>query len=110
MQQTRDEPTEAPRVTLDPDYPINGLVTAVIIQAVRDAAGGDLEARDWLAWDGLAWCEAVGINADEEIKQWIDGGCKRRKFPSKAHKSEGPKKPRGKSKKIASGSPRMSAA
>ncbi len=81
-------------ITIDPDYSIKGLVAAVIIQAVRDAARGDRGAVEWLQWDGLLWCEAAGFDANEIIKKWILEGCKLPKPGSKPHKPAVPRKRR----------------
>lgn len=92
---------EAPAepITIDPDYSIKGLVAAVIIQAVRDAARGDPGAVEWLKWDGLAWCEAVGFDAEQTIKKWILEGCKKPEAGSKAHRPTRTRKPARKPRK-----------
>ena len=49
------------------DIDIRPLAAAVIIQAVKDARDGDIEARAWLLHDGLFWLEACGIDADQSF-------------------------------------------
>ena len=64
------------------------LARAVIIQAARDAWGGDLAAAAWLASDETAdtWYIVAGVRRDYVIA-WIENGCKiksrTRKIPAK---------------------------
>lgn len=100
---------EAPAepITIDPDYwDAYGreLIANVIIQAVRDARRGDLGAVEWLQWDGLAWCEAVGFDAEQIISQWIAAGCPDPEPSSKAHTPTGTRKP-AKKRKSSQGAP-----
>ena len=63
------------------------LARAVIIQAARDAAGGDRAAAAWLASDETAdtWYIVAGLRRDY-VRAWIEKGCKilaRSKRPTK---------------------------
>ena len=53
------------------------LARAVIIQAARDAAGGDMAAADWLARDETAdlWFIVAGLRRSAVIG-WLANGCK----------------------------------
>ena len=53
------------------------LARAVIIQAARDAAGGDMAAADWLARDEIAdmWFIVAGLRRSAVIG-WLANGCK----------------------------------
>jgi hypothetical protein len=53
------------------------LARAVIIQAARDAAGGDGDAAAWLASDETAdlWFMVAGVRRSAVIA-WIAKGCK----------------------------------
>ena len=66
------------------------LARAVIIQAARDAWGGDLAAAAWLASDETAdlWFIVAGLRRDY-VLAWLANGCKiaaRSKRPAK-HKT-----------------------
>ena len=57
-------------ITLDPDYDIAPLVLAVIAEARRAAERGNTDALDWLACDGVAWCDAIGTDTNV-ITRWV---------------------------------------
>lgn len=64
------------------------LARAVIIQAARDAAGGDRDAARWLASDETAdlWYSVAGLRRDK-VLAWLASGCKikaRTKKPTQA--------------------------
>ncbi len=71
---------ESGHVILDRDYPIAALVVAVIEQAKAEAQDGDTTARDWLAFDGVLWAEACGMDGNI-IKRWIAAGCPKIRNP-----------------------------
>lgn len=51
---------------------IKALAAAVVIQAAREAKKGDPDARAWLMYDGLTWCEAVGYDLHPDtVKKWL---------------------------------------
>ena len=52
------------------------LARAVIIQAARDAWGGDLAAAAWLASDETAdtWYLVAGVRRDY-VLAWLENGC-----------------------------------
>ena len=67
------------------------LARAVIIQAARDAAGGDLAAADWLASDETAdvWYLAAGLRRSA-VLAWLEKGRKIRAKIKKPSRSKAP--------------------
>ena len=65
------------------------LARAVIIQAARDAAGGDRGAAAWLANDETAdlWFLVAGLRRDY-VMAWLVNGCKIKAGIKKPNKKE----------------------
>lgn len=61
---------------LMPNDPYKYLAAAMLLQAVKDAAAGDLEARIWLLTGGQLFLDALGIGMDpDRMRAWFDAGC-----------------------------------
>lgn len=51
------------------DSDVRKIVTAVIIQALRDAQKGSAEAKDWLFDEGVEWAEVFGFDLGDRIPE-----------------------------------------
>ncbi len=52
------------------------LCLAIVIQAIKDAQDGELEAKDWLKTTGVIWLENMGLELDpERFEVWLVAGC-----------------------------------
>ena len=78
------------------------LARAVIIQAARDAAGGDLAAADWLAREETAdtWYIVAGVRRDYILK-WLAKGCNIKSRTKKPTRLKAPAKPTKRKNKAA---------
>ena len=55
------------------------LACAVVVQAARDASGGDKRAAAWLVSEGPDWLDALGINKDsDDVRKLLKCGKLRR--------------------------------
>ena len=70
------------------------LARAVIIQAARDAWGGDLAAAAWLASDETAdtWYLVAGVRRDY-VLAWLENGCNIKSRTKKPTIQTAPAKP-----------------
>ena len=80
-------------MTIEIETEYIALARAVIIQAARDAAGGDMAAADWLASDETAdlWFIVAGVRRSAVIG-WLMRGSKIRAKIKKPSKSKAPTK------------------
>ena len=67
--------------------PYTALALAVIYHAVLDLESDNparvTEARTWLQFVGLNWCELLGVS-EEELEAWVAGGFA---LPPSAHRN-----------------------
>ena len=61
---------------IPPDADLTPLAQAVIIQAAREAAAGDMAARAWLLADDTAdtWGVLAGLSWPH-VRAWVLAGC-----------------------------------
>lgn len=61
---------------LQPLDPYRYLAVAIVLQAVKEAAAGDIEARTWLLTGGQLYLDTLGIGMDPgRLRVWFDAGC-----------------------------------
>lgn len=51
-------------------WPERALLVAILLQAIRDAHGGDAEAAAWLAVDGASWADVFLDVSPAAFAQW----------------------------------------
>lgn len=79
-------------MTLNPDYDIRGLLAAVVIQAVKDARQGDIEAVQWLESEGACWLGVLGFDTRQKI---IEKAIRKQGRQSHSSRTSSPKASRG---------------